>query len=75
MVQRYVPAAFNPETLAVLTATFEEAWQRVLVSGATFDGKEEGARASLAKAIVYLATAGERDRQRLADGALLRFKV
>jgi hypothetical protein len=69
------PQAFDPEVVAVLSDALDTAWETVRASGAQFNGDTEKARDVLAKHIVELALTGERDRQRLVDGALIRFKL
>jgi hypothetical protein len=71
-MKRYVqepPAAFDPETIEILSDALNEAWRRVESSSIAADARE-----ALAKIIVELAKDGEGDRRRLIDGALLRFK-
>ena len=53
------------------------AWQTVEIDNAALklNGNAARARKVLAKQIVDLAKLGERDPQRLADGALARFKL
>jgi hypothetical protein len=67
-------AAFDPDTINILSGALDDAWQRVQVSGARFDGQADVARTILAKHIVEMAIQGERDRQRLIEGALLRLR-
>ena len=43
---------FDPETLAVLEAAFNEAWAAVMASGASFD--QQATRTALADLIVSL---------------------
>ena len=50
----------------------DEAWERAQASGARLS---RAARNVLAKQIVDMAKQGERDRQRLVEGALLRLKL
>ena len=66
-------AAFDPETLRVLTAAFDAAWASVRGSGAPFSEANyaERAREIIGKHIVQAAKNGERDQQQLCDGALL----
>ena len=68
------PAAFTPEEVIVLSGALDEAWRQVEADKATYkvDGDAEGARNALAKSIVDMAKAGERDSQRLIQGALTR---
>jgi hypothetical protein len=53
------------------------AWQTIEIDkpALRLDGNAARAREVLAKQIVDLAKLGERDPQRLADGALARFKL
>ena len=67
------PEAFDPETILVLGSALDDAWQRVQAGGTPFDGQAEAARSALAKHIVDVARQGERNRQRLVEGALARF--
>jgi hypothetical protein len=68
------PAYFDPETLDVMIQAMDEAWERFQGSGVQAHHLT-AARAALAKAIVDMARQGERDRQRLIEGALLRLKL
>ncbi len=54
-------SAFDPQTLVLLEAVFDEAWL-TLKSGVKPD--------ELARAVLRLAMEGERDAVRLHDGAL-----
>jgi hypothetical protein len=69
------PEYFDPETIDVMIRALDEAWERVERSGARFDGQTRAARNALAKQIVDMARQGERDRQRLIEGAMLRLKL
>jgi hypothetical protein len=69
------PEAFDPETIRVLSAALEDAWGRVQASGARFEDRAEAARTALAKQIVDIAKRGERDRKRLVEDALIRFRL
>src|SRR6266566_5183070 len=60
---------FDPETIDVMIHALDEAWERVEHSGAGLDGQTKAARNGLAQQIVDMARQGERDRQRLIDGA------
>jgi hypothetical protein len=66
------PAAFDPDTIGILSAALDEAWRQVEANGTVYklDGHREGARNALAKSIVDMAKKGERDPQRLIEGAL-----
>ena len=67
-------ASFNPETLRVLAGALDDAWLWV-EAGAYLNGSAIAARTVLAKHIVAMATQGERNRQRLTDGALRRLSL
>ncbi len=57
--------AFDPQTLIVLETAFDEAWLTLKSVGNTSIKPDE-----LARAMLRLATEGERDPVRLHDGAL-----
>jgi hypothetical protein len=65
--------AFDPETVRILTAAFDEAWQSLEKNGVTYatDGHSKETRDRLAKCIIELARAGERNQRLLRDNALL----
>jgi hypothetical protein len=65
--------AFGPHEIRTLVAALDKAWESIQASGATFTtgAHAESARAILAKHIIDAAKQGERDQQRLRDGALL----
>ena len=65
---------FNPDTLHVLAGALDDAWLRV-DAGAYLNGSADAARTVLAKHIIAMATQGERNRQRLTDGALRRLAL
>ncbi len=67
-------ASFNPATLRVLAGALDDAWLRV-DAGAYLNGSAAAARTLLAKHILVMATQGERNRQRLTDGALRRLPL
>jgi hypothetical protein len=69
------PEEFDPETIAILVAALDGAWATVQSSGTRLDGRDEHARDAIARYIVDLALKGERDGQRLIDGALIRFRL
>jgi hypothetical protein len=71
------PAAFDPEAISILSGALDDAWQVVEANKAALrmDGHPEAARNALAKHIVDMAKQGERDRQRLIEGALARLKL
>jgi hypothetical protein len=57
--------SFDPQTLVVLEAAFDEAWLTLKAVGNTTVKPEE-----LARCVLRLAMEGERDPVRLHDGAL-----
>ena len=71
------PEAFDPDTVQIPCGALDIAWQTIEIDKATLklDGNAARAREVLAKQIVDLAKLGKRDPQRLADGALARFKL
>jgi len=72
---RNSPGVFSPETVDVMAGALDEAWQLFKTSGAQIDGQAEVVRTALAQHIVDMVKQGERDRQRLIEGALLRLKL
>jgi hypothetical protein len=58
-------SVFGPEDIAQLTAAFEAALAKLGLTDRT-----DPLTATVAKAIIRLARAGERDPQKLCDGAL-----
>jgi hypothetical protein len=64
----YRESSFSPDTLAVLEAAFNAAWDAVVVSGVDCD--RQATRTALADAIVYFASEGETDPKRLKELAL-----
>ena len=58
-------SAFDPQTLTVLEAAFDEAWLTLKAIGNTTVKPDE-----LARCVLRLAMEGERDPVRLHDGAL-----
>jgi hypothetical protein len=69
------PEYFDPETLDVMIRALDEAWERAQGSGFQLDRQAGAARTALAKHIVDMARQGERDSQRLVEGALVRLKL
>ena len=69
------PEAFDPETIDIMIRALDDAWERVQAGGTRLDGQAGAARTVLAKHIVDMVKQGERDRQRLIEGALLRLKL
>jgi hypothetical protein len=63
---------FDPETVIILSAAYDEAWRSLQKSGIYFTCREaEAARERLAQRIIENAKGGERDPGRLRDDALL----
>ena len=64
---------FDPEAVNVLTAAFDDAWNRLEASGAPYGTPEyaEAARIHLARCIIGAARRGELDPKKLSDDALL----
>jgi hypothetical protein len=58
-------SSFDPQTLVVLLAAFDEAWLTLKSIG-----NNTVKPAELARAVLRLATEGKRDPSRLHDGAL-----
>jgi hypothetical protein len=65
--------AFDSETLHVLGNAMDEAWRRVKRNH--LNASAYGARTVLASHIFAMARKGERDPQRLIDGALMRLTL
>jgi hypothetical protein len=57
--------SFDPKTLAILEAAFDEAWLSL-----KFNGNRNVRPAELARCILRLASEGELDRERLHERAL-----
>jgi hypothetical protein len=64
---------FDAETLHILGNALDEAWRRVKPNHLI--GRAYRARAVLAQHIFAMAKQGERDPQRLIDGALMRLTL
>jgi hypothetical protein len=64
--------SFDPEAVEILSAAFDDAWEKLKASGSSFarPAYERGAREILAKRIIEMAQRGERDRDKLAASAL-----
>jgi hypothetical protein len=65
--------AFEPETLNILGGAMDEAWRRVKLTH--LNGSANAARTVLAEHILAMARQGERDPQRLIEGALIRLTL
>jgi hypothetical protein len=72
MTKLLANGAFDPETTNLLGAAFEGAWQALRVAGSPLADETHAAstREILAKTIIARAQQGERDSQRLVEGAL-----
>ena len=70
-IQSRLPSdtSFDPDTIRILTEVFENAWRTVSGSSAVAEGSET-ARNRLARQIILLAQAGERDPAQLRDNAI-----
>jgi hypothetical protein len=66
--------AFDPETIEVLTAALEEAWE-LLQTRRRIYGGHENARTALATHVMAAAMEGERDVKRLSERALAAFEA
>ena len=65
--------AFAPEDAEILTAAFNDAWERLQTSGAPYAEPDfaDAARTHLAKHIISAGRRGDLDKRKLADDALL----
>jgi hypothetical protein len=65
-------ASFDPEAVEILSAAFDDAWERIKQSGSNLarPAYERGAREVLAKYIIDMAKRGERDRKQLSESAV-----
>ena len=65
-------SSFDPEAVAVLSAAFDDAWEKLKASGSSFarPAYERGAREILAKCIIEQAQRGERNRDKLCESAI-----
>ena len=69
----FVPDEFRPDEIGVLEDAFEDAWRRLENSKAPWASEDysNASRTILARYIITMAKAGERDPKWLADSALL----
>ena len=65
---------FSPEAVHILGDALDEAWRR-LEAGAHLNGSADSARTLVAQHIIAMARQGERDPQRLIEGALARLTL
>src|SRR5262249_58661083 len=65
-------AAFDPETIAVLCAALDEAWDQLLQSGSecTRPAYARAMREVVARRVIDMAQRGIRDQKELSNGAL-----
>ena len=70
-------AAFDADTVALLSSAFETAWDTIQKSGSPLAaaGLAASTRELLAKRIIEMAQKGERDRRRLVEDALAHLAV
>ncbi len=61
----FLASSFDPQTLTILEAAFDEAWLTLKADGNRTVRPDE-----LARSLLHLAMEGERDPVRLHDGAL-----
>jgi hypothetical protein len=74
LLEKYTrDAAFDPETVRILTAAFDEVWHTVASSGKGFASERhvKAVREILALRIIEMAQLGERNQRRLTGDALL----
>jgi len=67
-------SAFDPETIRVLTAAFEDAW-RAVDRTANVGPDADAARDKLARLIIASAEGGERNPVKLRDDAIAFFRL
>ena len=67
-------SAFDPETIRVLTAAFEDAW-RAVDRTANVGPDVDAARDKLARLIIASAEGGERNPVKLRDAAIAFFRL
>jgi hypothetical protein len=65
MMRGFQNSSFDPQTLVILEAAFDEAWLTLKAIGNTTVKPDE-----LARCVLRLAMEGERDPVRLHDGAI-----
>ena len=74
-IQSRLPSsAFDPETIRRLTTAFEEAWQALDGSGSIGPDKH-AQRDKLARLVIALAKAGERDMAKVRDDAVAYMRL
>jgi hypothetical protein len=70
VVGEFSGQAYDPETLAILEAAFDEAWALLKINS-----DDSVTREALARCLLALANGGERDRVRLRNGALVELSA
>jgi hypothetical protein len=70
VVGEFSGQAYDPETLAILEAAFDEAWALLKINA-----DDSVTRDALARCLLALANGGERDRVRLRNAALLELSA
>ncbi len=72
-VNHFAPQDFLPDEISILEDALEDAWRRVESSKVPWASEDYSAagRTILAKYIITMAKAGERDARWLADSAVL----
>ena len=74
LLEKYTgDAAFDPETVRILTAAFDDVWHTIASSGKGFTSERrvKAVREILALRIIEMARLGERDQRRITGDALL----
>jgi hypothetical protein len=69
-VGEFSSQGYDPETLAILEAAFDEAWALLKINS-----DDSVTREALARYLLVLASGGERDRVRLRNQALLELSA
>ena len=64
---------FDPQAIRILDSALDGAWEG-LTSAGQYTGDAQAVRTQLARDIMCMAKKGERDRQRLIQGALAGFR-
>ena len=67
-------SAFDPKTIRILTAAFEEAW-RAIDRTASIGPDADATRDKLARLIIASAEGGERNPVKLRDAAIAFFRL
>jgi hypothetical protein len=70
----YDMSEFDPETVGLLAEAFDAAWQHIEKSRPIAGDDVEHCRSALASHIIENAKRGQRDRAKLVEDALFRFK-